>query len=116
MHHAALWRAQPLFGQIDAATRYPWRDRERDESPALAADGPVIVSACKPAADGRGLILRLFNATAVSRTVTLRQRLGGSAEAVRLDETPDGSWAPEIAGATLRLALPPFGLRTLRLV
>jgi len=114
LHHAALWRAQPLFGQIDATTHYPWRKETKDQPPLITADRAVIVSAFKPAVDGRGVILRLHNASATAQTVTLHQRLAAHAEPVLLDETPDASWQPETTAQGLRLTLPPFSLRTLR--
>ena len=115
LHQAALWRAQPLHGQIDATTRYPWRAEAKDERPLLAVDPPVIVSAFKPTADGRGVILRLHNASDEPKAVTIRQRIAFNAQPLRLDEEPDERWSLDAGPDGIRLTIPPFGLRTLRL-
>ncbi len=52
LHEAALWRAEPLAGQIE----HMWNlEAPRGEQgPHFAADGEVVVSACAPRQDGPG--------------------------------------------------------------
>lgn len=117
LHHAALWRAQPLFGQLDATMPHPWRDRgdSAAASPLISAGGNVLVSSCKPAADGRGLILRLHNATATAQTITLHQSLAKSLMPVLLDETPEERPPIENTVSGVPITIPPYGLRSFRL-
>ncbi|MDX2166561.1 MAG: glycosyl hydrolase-related protein [Deltaproteobacteria bacterium] len=74
----------------------------------------VHLSACKPAEDGDGVIIRLLNAADVVRPAALRLGLPiASVESVRLDETPDGD-AVRRDGDTLHLTVGPHALRSLR--
>ncbi len=113
LHHAALWRAQPLFGQLDATMPHPWREDKSEDAPLISVEGDVIVSACKPAADGKGLILRLHNATASEQPITLHQSLSESLEVVGLDETQEEHVRPP--NAREGLTLPPYSLQTFRI-
>jgi mannosylglycerate hydrolase len=87
------------------------------EGCALLALEPraLLLSAVKPAEQGAGLVVRVLNPTDQAREAALR--LGfpfASAEAVRLDETPSG--APVARdGDTLRFAVPPHALRSVRI-
>ncbi|MDX2110541.1 MAG: hypothetical protein SFY80_09910 [Verrucomicrobiota bacterium] len=127
-HDAALWRVKPLCGQVDATMHYPWRSAEADRSveaddatrsssePPVAIEGKVIVSAFKPAMDGRGQIIRLFNATGKPQDATVRLGDTLALTAVMLDESP----APECEGIAggehhATLTIPPYGLRTVRI-
>src|SRR5439155_10520186 len=56
---------------------------------ALAVDGPVVLSALKPAEYGPGSVVRLLNPGDDQVTATVRfARSPGSVDAVRLDESP----------------------------
>ncbi len=112
LHEAALWRCEPLAGQIE----HMWNLEapHGEQGPHLAADGAVAVSACAPRLDGPGAVVRLFNSFAEARTVTLRHPAAWEAAAVDLDEAPTRAWSLEGVGAGwCRLSLPPLGLRTI---
>lgn len=67
---------------------------EEDEAEALA--GAIAFSTCKPAADGRGVVLRCVNLT--DRPIRARWHLGypiARAQLARLDETPVGDLGHE---------------------
>ena len=87
------------------------------EQPLLALEPePVVVSAWKPAEDGRGSVIRLLNPTDAPLEATLETSLPAShLEPVRLDETPDGE-AIALQGGRARLPLPAHALRSYRLV
>ena len=79
------------------------------------APSTVVLSACKPAEDGDGIVLRLLNPAddAVEATVTMGVPVT-DVVSVRLDEQPDG--APvDRRGPTLTLPLGPHALRSLRI-
>jgi alpha-mannosidase len=75
----------------------------------------LVLSAVKPAEDGRGLVVRVLNPTGAACEAELR--LGfpfERAEAVRLDETPCGDPVTRSA-ETLRFPVPPHALRSVRI-
>ncbi len=79
----------------------------------LAAETSIL-SACKPARDGDGIIVRVVNPTDETDRVTLRFGVGiGAAGAVQLDETP-ASEPLEHDGRTVAMTVPPHALRTVR--
>jgi mannosylglycerate hydrolase len=61
----------------------------------LALDGDMVLSALKGAEDGDGVVLRAFNPG--GEPATVRLRAPGALVRCRLDETPIGPAAPEIA-------------------
>ena len=74
----------------------------------------LLLSALKPAEQGAGLVVRVLNPTAAACDAELR--LGfpfEHAEAVRLDEAP-GTGPVTRNGDTLRFAVPPHALRSVR--
>jgi mannosylglycerate hydrolase len=74
----------------------------------------VVLSACKPAEDGDGFVLRLLNPS--DEPVSARARFGfelGSAVSVRLDETGDGG-PVQLDGAELGVKVGPHALRSVR--
>jgi alpha-mannosidase len=75
----------------------------------------VLLSACKPAEDGDGCIVRLLNPTdvALPTEVYVGPPLAG-VESVRLDETPDGNELRH-DGKTVHLTVGPHALRSMRL-
>jgi hypothetical protein len=87
----------------------PGRELLRLTPPALA------LSACKPADDGDGLVVRVLNATGAPEEATLTVGFElEDATAVRLDEMPS---AEPLArdGSVVRFAVPPHSLRSVRL-
>lgn len=86
------------------------------ETPLLAITPlQVLLSACKPAEDGDGCIVRLLNPTDVALPTALRVGLPLDAvESVRLDETPDDGEVLH-TGGVVQLVVGPHALRTLRL-
>jgi hypothetical protein len=79
----------------------------------LALDAErIILSACKPAQDGDGMIVRVLNPSAAAEDVTLRFGLDvRGARPVRLDEQP-ADHAVEHVGREVRLRVPPHALRS----
>ncbi len=85
------------------------------EGPTLEGDG-LVISAMKPAEEGRAIVLRCYNARA--EVVQGAWRLPWpvtSAERCRLDETPVGP-LPVTAGATIRFGAGPREVVTIRVV
>ncbi len=112
-HEAALWRAEPLAGQIEGW----WEQGPASgfQGPFLRADQPVVVSACAPALGGPGADLRLFNAWPTGRTVRLT--LGRPLEAVAadLDGRRTAEWPLRQGDGVVELSMPSCSLRTLAL-
>jgi hypothetical protein len=75
----------------------------------------LVLSACKPADDGDGVVVRMLNPSGASREAVLT--LGFDADdvvGVRLDETPSGEPVAR-DGRVVRLAVPPHALRSVRI-
>ncbi len=94
------------------------------EAPLIAADRALLalaprallLSSVKPAQEGAGLVVRVLNPTDAPLEATLRLGFDfASAEAVRLDEAPSGEPVTH-DGDTLRFAVPPHALRSVRIV
>jgi len=88
------------------------------ENTALVALEPrtLVLSACKPAEHGDGLIVRVQNPG--NSPVRARLRTGfalSAAHALRLDES-DAGFSIEFAPASVSFDVPPHALRTVRLV
>jgi mannosylglycerate hydrolase len=77
--------------------------------------GSLSLSACKPADDGDGIVVRVMNATDAPEEAVLRLGFGfDDAIAVRLDETPSGE--PIARDETnVRFPVPAHALRSVRL-
>jgi hypothetical protein len=71
-----------------------------------------LLSACKPAQQGDGVIVRVLNPSRDAEDVTLQFGVDvEAARAVRLDEEPD-DFLVEHAGRDIRLPVPPHALRS----
>lgn len=84
----------------------------------LALDSDVLLlSACKPAEEGAGIIVRLLNPEQAEASGTLIPGFAvGRVEVLRLDEQPDEGGGVELTDeGHIRLALGPAQLLTLRL-
>ena len=83
----------------------------------LATDNDIVcVTAVKPAEAGPGLIVRLWNPSGTTQSVTLRSELEvREATSVRLDEQPDGG---QVATRPQEVSIdvPAFGVRSVRLM
>lgn len=79
--------------------------------------GSLIVSAIKPAEQGKGLVIRLWNPTAQARTETLRfWRTVANAELLHLNEECDPkSPRPKRSGKTVSVRAAPHRIVTLHL-
>jgi alpha-mannosidase len=72
----------------------------------------LVLSACKPAAEGDGLVVRVLNVGDETSTAVLRLGVPvRTASSVRLDETPD-SKPIEVDGPTVTFPVPAHGLRS----
>jgi mannosylglycerate hydrolase len=82
----------------------------------LEVDARVsVLSACKPAVDADGIVVRVLNPSDEPDEVVLRFGLDvEDATAVRLDETPDGNDLTR-DGRTVALTVPPHALRSVRI-
>jgi alpha-mannosidase len=79
-------------------------------------DGPLVLSALKPADDGDGIVVRCSNPTAAAVSACLRLGFAvASASAVALDETPVAG-VVGLDGDVVRFDVPPHALRSVRLV
>jgi alpha-mannosidase len=79
-------------------------------------DGPLVLSALKPAEDGGGIVVRCWNPTASAVSACLRLGFAvASASAVALDETPIAGLVG-LDGDVVRVEVPPYALRSVRLV
>ncbi len=119
-HEAVLWRAEPFFGQPDATMSLPGRENparahHMEKESLFRIDPPAAVSAFKPAQDGGGVILRLFNTSAQARDIALFHRFPADPRPVRLDETSDPGASCEAAPGCIRCRIPPYGLRSFRI-
>ena len=94
-----------------------------DDGPLLDAGVSLLeldahtseLSACKPADDGDGIVVRVLNPSDEADDVVLRFGLElEDATAVRLDETPDDSRLTH-DGRTITLTVPAHALRSVRL-
>jgi alpha-mannosidase len=86
---------------------------------ALLAVEPraLVVSALKPAVDGRGGVLRVLNPT--DDPLEARVDVGvpiAAVEAILLDETPAANERVALSGRLVSFAVPPHALRSVRLV
>jgi alpha-mannosidase len=82
------------------------------DTSAFAVDGPVVLSALKPAEAGDGLVVRVLNPTDEPASAILHLSDSAvSASAVRLDETPSGSVLDSDDGA-ITFDVPPHALRS----
>jgi alpha-mannosidase len=73
----------------------------------------LVLSAFKPAENGKGIVLRILNPTTTVQEA--RISIGfpfEKAELLRLDETPETS-SPRREGQMLHFPVPPHALRTL---
>jgi len=74
-----------------------------------------IVSACKPAEDGDGIVVRVLNPSDGVDDVTLTFGIDvTTAQPVRLDETPATDDGFDHSGRTVHLRVPPHALRSVR--
>ncbi len=77
------------------------------------AHGQLVLSAIKPAEDGKGLVVRLWNPTGKKRRDTLRfWKKPASAETLRLDET--GGKRLAVKGAEMAIEAGPHRIVTVR--
>jgi alpha-mannosidase len=76
----------------------------------------LLLSACKPAESGGGIVVRVLNPTDRNRTAVLR--LAGAVDRalpVRLDEEPAPELAATVVGGAVRFEVPPHALRSVRI-
>jgi alpha-mannosidase len=75
----------------------------------------ALLSACKPATDGDGMIVRMLNPSAEPDDVTLRFGFDlAGASAVRLDESPVGEDVTR-DGRTVAFTVRPHAIRSFRI-
>ena len=103
---------------LDAVVAGPQPLIEPGHAGLTVEPASLLLSACKPAADGDGIVVRLLNPTHES-TVT-RVRVGfemASVEPVRLDESPIETSATEVEvdGREIRFEVGPHALRSIRI-
>jgi len=103
---------------LDAVVAGPQPLIEPGHAGLTVEPASLLLSACKPAADGDGIVVRLLNPTHES-TVT-RVRVGfemASVEPVRLDESPIETSAIEVEvdGREIRFEVGPHALRSIRI-
>jgi mannosylglycerate hydrolase len=74
----------------------------------------LVLSACKPAEDGDGMVVRVLNPTDEPHEATLAFGVDvGAVEAVRLDESPTDLPVDRVDGV-VRFPVPPHALRSVR--
>ncbi len=116
-HHIAYALA-PTGGATIGALEAAWRDYAEPERVRLfTCDDPaVLVTACKPADDGNGMIVRVRECDGELRRVELRcggrMRLATPVDACERDITGEAT----VDGELLRFVLPPFALRSFRVL
>jgi len=115
LKEAMLWRARPLAGQTDASVPYPVRHEQPQPEALYSVSEPLLISASKPAAEGKGSILRIFNPTASAQVARVKVPNSKDWIAVRLNEEPDSSCSIESEGSELRFELAPFAFQTLKM-
>ena len=106
-------RAVAVAAQLREGTPVPERS-----TPPVSVDG-AIVTAFKPADDGRGAVIRLANPTPDERTARVHLARGIRATLVRLDESPLGAPLMGEAGTNVTrydVILPAQATTSLRLV
>jgi hypothetical protein len=112
---ALAWRQRPAMGMLWGA------DPTWDGTPAPEllelAEGPVRLHALKPAEDGNGAVLRLFNTSSQAQTARVRGKLAAGLVPCDLLEQPDvlPACTAGADGWTI-LPLPPLGLRSFRCI
>ena len=99
-----LWRAEPLYGQIDPTVGYVERIAQTEPRAFVEVDTPLIVSACKPSLVGGELLLRFFNPASRAINATVRFAEAAVIVPCGLDEAPCGDASPASEGHHIRLA------------
>ena len=109
-----LWGADPTWDGTPAPSLIEIIS-DAEGSAAFAANGAVVLQALKPAEDGDGAVLRLFNASRSARRVRLRGALTRHLAPCDLLERPLADAAPT-AGADgwTEVEMPPQALRSFR--
>lgn len=120
MRIAQLWRAQPIFAQLDPIAA--WVER-KSTAPSRVLWPKIetrhaVIAACKPAEDRKGVILRLHQASQTHSRTSLELPPGLKAQACGMDELPcqpGPAWQAAPDGRILHLDLCPGQLMSLRL-
>ncbi len=114
LREAMLWRANPLAGQTDATVPYPVRLEQPQPESLYSVNEPLLITACKPATEGDGSVLRIFNPTGMSQVAKVKVPDPHAWVAVRLNETPDVAGQITYGEKDLSFEVAPFGLRTIK--
>lgn len=111
---AMLWRAEPLRGQMDATVPYIEQTDSTEPPSLMWAEGPVVLTACKPALDDGGWVVRFFNPS--SQPVSTQVRFARTVGLLEcgLDEIPNGQRSER--GDRHPLDLAGYGWRTCRII
>lgn len=107
LRHGERWRAPLRAWQTTAPPPQLRRG-------FLAVEGPALLSALKPAEDGDEIVVRLADPAGVGGATTLRLPEPPAAAAA-VDLAEEHPRALPLEGGVLRVTVPPFGLRTVRL-